>query len=136
MINRGITPSNQNTSPIWAWAQYDGLCKKRPDLRCAGYLDRGSHGVLIEIEKEPTELLLSDFLLWHYVLNQCYLPERIEDDNDQANIVEKEQSWQRIFDLSFSAQGITEPVERKRLQATFWTIRPQEVISMQHFVAR
>ena len=136
MINKAIVPPNQNTSPIWAWAQYDGQRKKRPDLRLAGHLDKGTQGVLIEIEKEPSELLLSDFLLWHYVLNQGYLPERLEADNNHANAVEKEQSWQRIFDLSFSAQDITEPIERKKLQATFWVIRPQEVISMQHFVAR
>lgn len=136
MTKRGLPPEKVGGSPIWAWAQYDSAKKKRPDLRCTGHLPKGDKGVLIEIEKSDSEILLSDFSLWHYVLNKWYLPESMEKDNEEATEIEKVDSWVRIFDLSFCPEDISEPHEHKRLQATFWSIHPAEVVSVTNFVAR
>ncbi len=59
--------------PLWAWLQYDGEDRKRPDLRSSGHLPRGTRGYRVEIEMGDDEVLLSDYELWHYVLNYWYL---------------------------------------------------------------
>lgn len=46
--------------PVWLW-------NRKPDLRCAGYLNKGTTGVLLEIELQSYEVLFS--ILWHGILS-------------------------------------------------------------------
>jgi len=50
--------------------------KRMPDLRSCGHLPRGIPGIRLELEVEEERVLLSDFSMWHAVLNQTYLAEK------------------------------------------------------------
>ena len=52
--------------PVWAWPV-------KPDLRRMGYAERGSKQVRIEFIAPDDQILLSDYELWHSVLNGLYL---------------------------------------------------------------
>jgi len=95
--------------PVWLWLE-------RPDLRCGGYLNPGEKGVLLEIYIDEERVLLSDFYLWHCVLNN----DAVADDEDEWELIRQgkshitiEQSWERIFDVNYDSckntiiQGVT-----------------------------
>lgn len=154
IVRSGAIHSNP-PFPIWAWYQYGP--QKKPDLRRSGHLPRGSCGVRLECEIEESRVLLSDFDLWHFVLNYWYLS---DDENDDAafdsllearglNYYRQEPlsdpvlhariaaSWQRIFDLDWINEytGSTRR-EEKYIQATFWELRLSDVKRIQKFIAR
>lgn len=139
--------------PIWAWYQWEGR-KKKPDLRSGGYLPKGEWGVSIEFEVCDKRVLLSDFDLWHYVLNYWYLPRSLaEGDRFEAELAERGlsfyaskplpdinyhrqivESWQRIFDLDWHEEEIT--ARPKSIQATLWELRLDDVRAIRTFKAR
>ena len=47
--------------PLWAWYQWDGVEKRKPDLRSSNHLPKGQRGVRIEFEQSDKGVLLSDF---------------------------------------------------------------------------
>ena len=47
-------------------------------LAVCGHLPKGERGVRLELQVADDRVLLSDFDLWHYVLNYWYLPETRE----------------------------------------------------------
>ena len=59
--------------PIWVWYQYRDAAHPRPDLRHRAHLPPGTAGVRLECEVAEESVLLSDFDLWHSVLNERYL---------------------------------------------------------------
>lgn len=136
--------------PVWAWAQYDGVKKPRPDLRQAGHLPRGQIGILLECDCPAQDVLLSDFLTWHFVLNNWYLPTDQEDElafeakwgeivtKDATCAPLKQASWQRVLDLDWCdpAGEYTSPRHAKIIQATLWELRLSQVQSARRFVAR
>ncbi len=142
--------------PIWAWFQWENHRKKRPDLRFSAHLPRGEVGVLVEFSAEPAAVLLSDFLLWHYVLNYWYLPESVVDEKrfdatvkslgadvpsgvakkNEAFHVEVRKSWDKIFDIHVATRGISYKYSQKRIQATLWTLRKDMVRDAVIFRAR
>lgn len=142
--------------PVWAWYQWSGCARRKPDLRAAGHLPKGTPGVRLEIEAAEHQVLLSDFELWHHVLNYWYLPESYSDQEafDAALAAAglscfaarplpdvhfhdvMQASWLRIFDLDWSARGIAYPKPKKRIQATLWEIRLDQVLDAKHFAAR
>jgi len=80
--------------PIWLWL-------KRPDLRCSGHFNKGEHGVLLEVELNQEEVLISDCMAWHVVLNDGFLAFTEEEDclfERGLLSMTKEESWNRIFD--------------------------------------
>lgn len=136
--------------PMWAWVQYDGVGKPRPDLRHAEHLLPGEPGVLLEYECPAQEVLRSDYDTWHYVLNNWYLPSDGADEqafrgrwrslitkNPDAAAA-KQASWQRIFDLDWCdpKQDYASPREAKRIQGSLWELRLNQVKSVRPFVAR
>ena len=153
----GFRPAGQ-ALPLWAWFQWNGATCRRPDLRSCGYLPPGNWGVRIEFEISDRLALLSDFDLWHYVLNYWYLPESEQDDEDfesallcrglsfykakplrnaafHKRIIE---SWVRIFDLDWTdrEQSIAHPRAKRSIQASFWELRAEQVRHAQLFTAR
>jgi len=58
--------------PFWAWALMDGISKK-PDLRRTEFNNYVGENVVLELEIPDTDVLLSDEMNWHYVLNDWYL---------------------------------------------------------------
>lgn len=142
--------------PIWAWYQWKGVDKKKPDLRYKGHLPKGQKGVLIEFEVNENEVLLSDFYLWHYVLNYWYIPENEKDDekfeqelkSKCLNIYTNEplpepyhskvvKSWDRIFDLNFCNNYIFGEIrEEKSIQATLWELELWQVKNVKKFISK
>ncbi|PQO47904.1 hypothetical protein C5Y93_02375 [Blastopirellula marina] len=151
----GPPRSSKSSVPLWAWQQYDGIERRRPDLRRAWHLPRGTHGVRVGFEIPDDQVLLSDFQSWHYVLNYSYLatsesdaeafdarfPEFLccswsnpSDDPCVRSLVEE--SWQRIFDLDWYDPYVTAVKAEKSIQATFWQLDWDQVTSVDPFVAR
>jgi hypothetical protein len=152
---------SQDAMPIWAWQQWEGANRRKPDLRASGHLPRGVQGVRVECRLDDRRVLLSDFDLWHYVLNYCYLPTSERDGNafekklagvglsfynfnhsnplpDAQYRREIERSWERIFDVSWTdrRRAIAEIPKKKSIQATLWEIFLEDVVEAREFTAR
>ena len=135
MTEKGINRISGVNYPMWAWYQWEGKRKKR-DMRLRGYAERGSELVQMTIEINDSDVLLSDFDLFHYVLNHWYLPESENDeDKTDENIIEK--SWDRIFDLEKEDDGYVYGLNlHKSIQATFWKLKLEQVIKAEVFTAK
>lgn len=145
----------ENSTPIWAWYQYDNAQKKQPDLRNTGFLAKGTKGVRIEFDKPENDVLLSDFDLWHYPLNYWCIHDTEKEDNDFDNLLKVEgvnfidrekytpilktkveKSWDKVFDLNYNQQYSAKKKEEKTIQATFWSLSLDEVVKVDFFTAR
>lgn len=136
--------------PVWAWYRFNGK-EKKPDLRHSCYGRRGEKMVCLELEVPDNEVLLSDFDLWHFPLNNWWLDidvfqdDYTEEQYDESHRwfdslskenqqKEKDKSWQKIFDI--------EPYENdwiakgKYVQAVFWELKLEYVKKVQFFTAR
>lgn len=145
MIARIGAPPPGVSSPLWSWYQYDSVSKPRPDLRRSGHLPRGTNGVMLEVECAADDVLLSDFLAWHCVLNNWYY---ITNEAELAVYYAlpaserqryKRATWKCIFDLNFPDPDgyITSALPDERaIQATFWQLRLEQVTKVTLFVAR
>lgn len=132
-------PRFDGQAQVWVWQQWRGRARARPDLRSSGHLPRRTDGVRIELELAPERLLLSDFELWHYVLNGWYLPRSASDERRHESCADRrviEASWHRIFDLSWSDPRYTPPLAKKSVQGVLWELRPTDVRRVDRFVAR
>ncbi|RJE90542.1 DUF3841 domain-containing protein [Paenibacillus sp. 1011MAR3C5] len=58
-------PRYEGGFPVWLWT-------KRPDLRCNGKLPKGERGVLLEVQLDEDEVLISDFQAWHIVWERIF----------------------------------------------------------------
>jgi hypothetical protein len=138
-------PPDGVTYPIWAWHTLSGKPAK-VDLRRTEFNNYHGENYILTVEIPNEQVLLSDEENWHYVLNNWYLSE----DNNEAEheqterwfnslspseqLEVKRKSWKRIFDVT--------PFEnewRRRgsfVQATFWELRIEQVISAKRFIGR
>ena len=115
----------------------------------------------VELQVQDDCVLLSDFDLWHYVLNYWYLP-RTENEGEaferrlaRAGLSpvgcnhgnpphsarfrrEIEKSWERIFDLSWTDAGhrIVFPLKKRSIQGTVWELLLTDVVEIKEFTAR
>ncbi|MBO9620961.1 MAG: DUF3841 domain-containing protein, partial [Niabella sp.] len=120
-----------------------------------GFLKKGARGVRIEISKKENEVLLSDFSLWHSVLNYWQITDSEKEDEDfdrmlklnNIKFVDKgkytpelkqkvEESWDKIFDMNYSTEYAARPFDKKYIQATFWKLSIDEVRKVEVFTAR
>lgn len=145
MKEKNIDNPYNATYPIWAWYRRENLNKK-PDLRRSGYGEKGKIYACIELELNEDDVLLSDIDGYNYVLNNDYFP--LAKSEEEYNILyvkyknlneyEKEKikigSWNNIFDV--------EPFENDWLQkgywvqATFWTLKKENIKDIRIFKAR
>lgn len=72
-------------SLLWLW-------DKKPNVDGSGWGETGKVMELIEVELDEQEVVLSEFGLWHYVLNGWTI--QLYENED----IEMEKSWERIFD--------------------------------------
>ncbi|MCA9038213.1 MAG: DUF3841 domain-containing protein, partial [Planctomycetaceae bacterium] len=150
----GQPPSAHISVPIWAWHQYDGIHRKRPDLRSSGYLPTGTRGYRIGFTIPDSCVLLSDFELWHYALDYWYLASS-ESDAEAFGLLNQnlrcswsnppsdhrvnstiERSWHRMFDLHWHDPYVTAPRDEKSIQATLWQLDHSWIKTVDEFVAR
>ncbi len=151
---------SEDSMPIWAWWQWWGD-RRRPDLRASGYLPKGTRGIRVELQVKTDRVLLSDFELWHYVLNYWYLPKTekeggvFEKKLTRAGLSlvgcshehplphagfrrEVENSWERMFDLSWTDPNhrIVSASKNRSIQATLWELLMDDVVEIKEFTAR
>ena len=136
--------------PIWAWYRFNSK-ENKPDLRHSCYGTRGEKMVCLELEITDEKVLLTDFDLWHFVLNDWWLdPELfndvyVEEDYDrnqkwfkglskERQREEKEKSWDIILNIEpFDSDWIS---RGKYVQAVFWELKMEYVKKVQFFTAR
>lgn len=155
------TKPNGVNYPLWAWYQWEGK-RKRRDLRNTGLGERGTSCVQLEIEIPDNKVLLSDFDVFHIVLNNCNLCGTEEEDrqfeswykslgikygdwrkdvtgNPSLQEVKDRiiKSWDGIFDLEKEDDNwIYGKNENKSIQAVFWELRIEQVSWACEFKAR
>lgn len=139
----GIRPTPE-TYPTWAFYQWYGSNKKKPDLRYSSHrvfaTDRTC--ALMTLDMPDELVLLSDYDSWHFVLNSWYLGEEkrsdelwdIKRNNKQCREYEDypkwlrkelEESWYNIFDMDSSRKYLEIEEDQQVIQATFWEIKPE-----------
>ncbi|AGX43885.1 DUF3841 domain-containing protein [Clostridium saccharobutylicum] len=158
----GLLISEKIKYPIWVWYQWNGIKHKKPDLRFSGHLEKGTKGVLLELEVEPQNALLSDFQDFNNVLNYGYISDSEEEYDSFYNELERYgyshynlqsadkksdildeyklrlyESWEKIFDLeSEGDERWSGKKEDQSIQATMWEVRWEQVVSVKHFIAK
>lgn len=135
MVKRIGLPPYEGQYPMWAWYQNPEV----DNLEYGGHLEPGTKGVRLEIEIDPSQVVLSEFDNWHYVLNYWYLSTTNEDHDNfirevntcpmpepyHSQIVK---SWEKIFELNASSD--------EYVQATFWKLDLSQVREVNWFVAQ
>lgn len=115
MIARGITPNqlDPNLYPIWAWRdhvvayRYWALHKRRSKFW-------RENNVFLEIDIPDNQVLLSDYEIWHIVLN-----------GQHATEAEREQWPRLVLDLTWKDPEWR--TDNPTVQATFWELRLDQV---------
>jgi len=128
--------------PWWAWYKMDGKNQK-PDLRKNEF--RFSKDMIcIELEIPEEKILLSDEEFWYAPLNnQPIILERDDPKWDEKydwyhslpkEIKQKEieKTWSICFDLNIDIKDRELYSSGKWIQATFWELRLDEVISIRY----
>lgn len=139
-------PPQNTVFPVWAWHTRD-FKRKKPDLRSSEYGRTGEKLVCIEIEIPDDEVLLTDFDAWHFVLNNWYLntecwdeetwdkdEEWLQNLSKEERDIEIKKSWQGIYDLT--PKDTSWMCRGKWIQATFWQLKKEQIIKVQHFTCR
>ena len=91
---------------------------------------------MLELHIPNDQILLSDFHMWHCVLNNWFLGTE-ENDVNGANHTQKEitESWQNIFSLKpFPGWTINGKIED--IQAVFWKLDMAHVNQVWHYTGR
>ena len=128
--------------PVWAWYIQNGK-RKKPDLRgerwCYG--PGGEEYVCIEFDVPDDQVLLSDFDVWHIVLNNGLISESEEEYDAQEKYWEslppdqqteyQHKNWERVFDISpLDSHWIR---RGDWVQATVWELRKESICSARFF---
>jgi hypothetical protein len=119
MHKRISNSPNRDVYPIWAWYKYK-TDYYRPDLRRSGHLAKGTPGVLVQYEEKMENVLLTDFIAWHMVLNT---PKPTSNDYIK---------WQKIVIEENEKRRIAESI----VQASLWNLSIDKVKSVKYFVAK
>ena len=136
----GEPPLPEIKRPVWAWYQWESKKKRIPPLST---MDKtNDKEVMLEINVPDSEVLLSDFELWHCVLwgvgiiNDRHLYKKVtsysQDYLDLPIDIQKivADSWERIFDLKKrDKEYASRAVRNRSIQATLWCVRKEWVIS-------
>lgn len=155
MRHRIGDPLDRSRLPLWAWHTWQ-TDYPRPDLRCSGHLPRSERAARIEFAVAPSNVLLSDFLLWHYVLWYSYLPKSTKDDRDFSRALREyglescrtrplpnrvlddrlKASWARIFDTGQLLTKEGKARADRSIQATLWALPLESVKRIDWFTAK
>lgn len=141
MRNRiGLAPEGVKY-PVWAWHTMN-FKHKRPDMRKSEFRHIAKPYVLMEIEMPDNDVLLSDEVSWHFVLNDVYYPDaESEEEFDRVyNLYEtqshdiqhqmKHESWNKVLDIGFHSEYNWRD---EYIQATFWELKKENVLKTWHY---
>lgn len=147
----GLPPFEEIEYPLWAWYQYTSYKKPKPP-KSPRLLDSDQQeGVFLEIDIPDKDVLLSDFDLWHWVLNGCsmvrnkqldrMIEQYVRDTNGQYDFntypeeIKKEiiSTWCRVFDFSTRDKHFMAFHKHNRcIQATFWVLKEENIIDISY----
>ena len=142
MTERIGPPPEGVVLPVWAWYRQNGKHAK-PDLRSErwGYGHGDEDYTCIELEIPDNQVLLSDFDLWHSVLNNWLISYTEEEDNEiheyydnlpsEEQVIYMEKNWDRIFDVSLLDNDWI--CRGEWVQATFWELRKDMIRDVRFF---
>ncbi len=117
--------------PIWAWYQWEGK-RKRLDMRThRRWSVKGTPIVLLTLEIPDHLVLLSDYDMWHCVLNNGEASFCIDSEKRYTE-QEIRESWNDIFKWDERNEYWPEP---KTTQAVFWEIKKEWVVCTKAFVS-
>lgn len=125
-------PNYRGEHPIWLWM-------KKPDMRQTGHFQEGTRCVRLTVELEETDILVSDFEDWHFVLNNSFCSDNEQEDSafEKGLLkITKEASWERIFDLNRIRDPKWHGDGERMLQGTTGRIEMHRVKKVEHFVTR
>ncbi|MCD7911016.1 DUF3841 domain-containing protein [Bacillus velezensis] len=116
--------------PVWLWTE-------KPDLNQEGHLEPFKKGILLSVELDESDVLLSDFDAWHCALNDWFCSLTEEEDNKfkKGNLnMSIEESWERIFDIDLFPQSEMWGGEQQ-LQGVTGRIDCSKFIELEEFIA-
>lgn len=137
MLDKGVHYMANCQHLIWGWYHWNGTKQKKPDRRYRSVYDyfEGESYVLLELEIDPKRIILSDYDLWHWVLNYWYAGKsreaerfaKIYDYYKQKPLPEPghqliEKTWHTIFDLDKSRHILNTPKKKQQIEATFFEL--------------
>ncbi len=99
--------------------------------------------------------MLSDFNLWHLPLNYWNIADNEKKDIEFDKLLEKnnvkfietekypieikkivKNSWNKIFDMDYECEYVTEKIYNKKIQATFWELNKTDIKRVDFFIAK
>ena len=134
-------PEIECKHPIWAWFRYNN--KSKPSLK--HQLPKGEIGYLIKFHIDDDLVLFSDFDKWHLILNaskeEFEAKKTIIDfeyNQDDLSMLEADGFQQEDDKMIFDWNKII--LDKKSfeatIQATFWYLKKEQVISYKKFKSR
>ena len=161
MAERVGPPPENVRFPVWAWYKQQGRQDGKPDMRTRHGMP-GERVVRLKLEVADERVLLTDFDDWFFPLNYSYASRTESDDQvftawceslgigyfelqnwdlDTPELREArrriEESWECVFDIWSPRDGNWDfPWELRSIQATFWELRRDDVLSVEHFTVR
>lgn len=139
MYQNGVNNS-KTLYPFWGWAIFD-YSKNLDDVAIdswKAYSGYSTNKVIIKMDIPDNEVLLSDYNMWHCVLNNIYCnnmtTEQTYDDLNDAydklppnyKYFEMVTSWDNIFNITEFTNEFCNV--GRYVQATFWEINPKNII--------
>lgn len=121
----GPPPRPEIVYPVWRWQQVGSYKKEYQGSfsDCGGDDDEF---VFITAQIPDENVLLSDFDMWHHVLNHwCIARTKKEDTDDEEGIIK---SWDLVFDLDTQHWCANRKHRNRWIQATFWELRLEWVM--------
>lgn len=162
-MTQRIGPAPKNVKyPIWAWYKRQGHHDGKPDMRSWKAEPNSHHVVRMKLDVPDWQVLLTDFDDWHCALNYWHLPQTKEDADNFDAMLEKEginwidlanwektspqltkfremveQSWQNMIGIQPDLDDYCSmPWINRTIQATFWELKPDYVLSTETFKAQ
>jgi hypothetical protein len=126
---------------VWAWFRYNN--KKKPRLK--GQIEKGKIGYLIQFEIDDNLVLLSDFDKWHLILN--HTEEDLKNKKTIHDLTDNQDDLSMYEDEGFEVQGdklvfdwnkiiLDKDSFEPTIQATFWYLKKEQIISYKKFKSR
>ena len=143
-----MTPPQDTELPIWGWVVHNGRYAK-PSLDDIDLGIPGKKYVCIGLELHDHNILLSNEEWWHCVLNNDFLnihTGRMYDETEKwydnlcpfmQNVI-KIESWDNIFvhKNDIITRYRYDHTMNKYVQATFWEIIKENIVSVEEFIAK
>lgn len=128
--------------PVWAWYMRNGK-RAKPDLRAERWRcgPGNEEFTCLEIDVPADRVVLSDFDVWHIILNDSLISTTEEEHLQleawfytlppMRRAAYQQQNWARVFDVTpFENDWM---MRGKWIQATFWELRREQVRNVRTF---